>query len=116
MSPLVIGARSSASAKAAEPETSPTPAVIAPAATMPFFKNDRRFFRPLNAVPSFFISFSFSRIDCFKRAFTHLYARRKAGQDQQNVSRVKVSGSQNRSAPALVAFVAATPPGSVSHR
>src|SRR5712692_3720475 len=63
MSPLVIGARSSPSANAAGPETSPTPAVIAPAATMPFFKNDRRFLRPLNAVSSFFISFSYSRIE-----------------------------------------------------
>src|SRR6267143_1002729 len=62
MSPLVIGARSSPSAKAAGLETSPTPAVIAPAATMPFFKNDRRLLRPLNTVPSFFISFSFSRV------------------------------------------------------
>jgi len=59
---VTLGDRSTvfAIAKAAEPETSPTPAVIAPAATMPFFKNDRRFLRPPNTVPSFFISFSFS--------------------------------------------------------
>src|SRR5713101_7426349 len=62
ISPLVTGAWSSPSAKAAGLETSPTPAVIAPAATMPFFKNDRRLLRPLNTVPSFFISFSFSRV------------------------------------------------------
>src|SRR5580698_886071 len=58
MSPLVIGAWSSASANAAEPETSPIPAVIAPAATMPFFKNDRRLLRLPSTAPSFFIFLS----------------------------------------------------------
>jgi hypothetical protein len=65
-SPLVIGEWSSDSANAAEPETSPTPAVIAPAATTPFLKNERRLLRPVTTVPSFFISFSF-----FSKHFKH---------------------------------------------
>jgi hypothetical protein len=57
MSPLAIGAWSSTSANAAEP-ASPTAAVIAPAATMPLFKNDRRFLRLPITAPSFFIFLS----------------------------------------------------------
>src|SRR5271165_613699 len=81
MSPLVIGAWSSPSPpKAAGPETSPAPAVTAPAAITPFLKNARRLLRLLNTLPSLFISFSFSRIksNIFKRVPAHLQHGRKA--------------------------------------
>jgi hypothetical protein len=65
---------------------------------MPFFKNDRRFLRPPNTVPSFFISFSFSRSESIvSNAPSH--------------NRRTPAGKPHRP-PAVVALVAATPPGS----
>src|SRR3981081_525181 len=78
ISPLVIGARSSASATTTGGEASPTPAVIAPAATMPFFKNDRRLLRPLNTVPSLFISLSFPKLEYSTKVPAHPHPGPKA--------------------------------------
>src|SRR5258705_11366778 len=109
MSPLLTGPWSPWSAKAAEADTSPTPAVIAPAATIPFFKNDRRFLRPPINVSSFFITFSFLTIESSVfngRSHTRTVAGKPA--KRGNLwSRVTVSGSQI--AVPLVSLFAATP-------
>ncbi len=65
MSPLVIGERSSSSHAKAKglPGNIAVPIVAAPAATIPFFKNDRRFLALLKMLPFSFIAISFSKIE-----------------------------------------------------
>src|SRR5579859_1630043 len=58
MSPLVMGERSSSSSNARNsPGSNAAPMAAAPAATIPFCKNLRRFDR-LSVLPAFFIAFS----------------------------------------------------------
>src|SRR6266851_2637075 len=66
MSPLVMGGPALVSVwpKADSPSASkPAPTVAAPAATVPFFKNVRRFVLPANTLTSFFIDLSSFRLD-----------------------------------------------------
>jgi hypothetical protein len=60
MSPLLIGERSSSSRSKADtfPANSPAPKVAAPAATVPLFKNVRRFVPFVKTLLSRFIALS----------------------------------------------------------
>ncbi|HEY1471927.1 MAG TPA: hypothetical protein VGF61_23005 [Candidatus Acidoferrum sp.] len=66
MSSFVIGAWSWSSSSlpkaAAVPGKSAAPMVVAPAATIPFFKNDRRLLALLKTLPFSFIAISRTRI------------------------------------------------------